>query len=206
MLGDGNIKNFHARAKERRTHVGINCLVTKENKKVLSPEGIKNEFLDYFQKLLAVPSNCTNIFEEVVKLGPLLPREFHAPLVTPISLEECKLVIFSMAASKAPEPDGLTAVFFQRHWELIKHDVLNAITHCLHQKVLPKAFAATTIHLILKSRHAILLLIIDLNLVAMSFIKCCLKCWLLDFSQYCRLLLTPVKGVLSKEGVLLIMC
>lgn len=84
----------------------------------------------------------------------MVPSDSYGPLIAPLSFEECKHAVFSMTASKSSGPDSLSVAFFQRHWKLIKHEVLKALTHCLHHKVIPKALAATTIHLIPKTRHA----------------------------------------------------
>lgn len=63
--------------------------------------------------------------------------EYHTFLAAALSLKECK-----------------EAVFFQCHWELIKFEVLYVLSHCLQQKVIPKAFVASCIHLISKIIHA----------------------------------------------------
>nr|CAD1832650.1 unnamed protein product [Ananas comosus var. bracteatus] len=44
-------------------------------------------------------------------------------LHSPFTLEEVKTAIFSSAPEKAPGPDGLPMVFYQRFWNVIKDDM-----------------------------------------------------------------------------------
>lgn len=41
--------------------------------------------------------------------------------------EEVRAALFQMAPSKAPGVDGFMAGFFQRHWELLRGDIVSAI-------------------------------------------------------------------------------
>jgi hypothetical protein len=67
--------------------------------------------------------------------------------------EEIKKALFQMAPSKAPGVDGFTAGFFQRHWNLIKDDVVSAVLDFLNGGILPVGLNDTSITLIPKVRH-----------------------------------------------------
>lgn len=149
---------------------------------------------------MAVLSTSEGIYEDIVNLGLLIPPDSHGPLLAPLSVEECKQVVFSMAASKSPIPDGLSVAFLHKHWELIKNDVLKALTHCLHHKVIPRAFAAATIHLIPKTRHAT-------STTDYHPISCCnviYKVLAARLQSLLPVIVNSCQGGLSKAGVLLI--
>src|SRR6266540_7483338 len=58
-----------------------------------------------------------------------------------------------MAPSKAPGVDGFTAGFFQRHWDILKDDVVQAVLDFLNGGILPVGMNDTSITLIPKVRH-----------------------------------------------------
>jgi hypothetical protein len=58
-----------------------------------------------------------------------------------------------MAPSKAPGVDGFTAGFFQRHWELLKSDIVPAVLHFLNGGDLPVGMNDTAITLIPKVQN-----------------------------------------------------
>lgn len=59
--------------------------------------------------------------------------------ITP-SLEEVKEVVFSLSASSAPGPDGITAKFYQTCWDIIAGDLQLMILAFFAGTELPKAF------------------------------------------------------------------
>jgi hypothetical protein len=67
--------------------------------------------------------------------------------------EDVKKALFQMAPSKAPGVDGFTAGFFQRHWELLKSDIVPAVLHFLNGGDLPVGMNDTAITLVPKVRN-----------------------------------------------------
>nr|CAD1820598.1 unnamed protein product [Ananas comosus var. bracteatus] len=45
-------------------------------------------------------------------------------LSAPFTIDEVKLAIFSCAPEKAPGPDGLSMIFYQRFWNVLKSDIM----------------------------------------------------------------------------------
>jgi len=58
-----------------------------------------------------------NLIPSVVK-----PRD-NQQLTTPVTMEEVKAALDSLALDKAPGPDGFTTRFLQVCWPIIKHDL-----------------------------------------------------------------------------------
>jgi hypothetical protein len=50
----------------------------------------------------------------------------------PFSAEEVRGALFQIAPSKDPGIDGFTAGFFQRHWNLLKDDVVPVVLDFLN--------------------------------------------------------------------------
>ncbi|KAK9740254.1 hypothetical protein RND81_03G022700 [Saponaria officinalis] len=68
-----------------------------------------NVILDYFHVLRCV--------EQVIT--PLMNENLNHPLCD----EEIKRALFAMHPHKAPGPDGLHAVFYQKHWDVMGRDI-----------------------------------------------------------------------------------
>jgi hypothetical protein len=58
-----------------------------------------------------------------------------------------------MGANKAPGPDGMTAGFFQFHWESVGQSVTSAVLHFLNGAEMPELVNSTTLVLIPKVKH-----------------------------------------------------
>lgn len=56
----------------------------------------------------------------------------------------------SIGASKAPGPDGITALFYQTYWSIVKHDVVATVQHFFASGYLLRSLNHTNIVLIPK--------------------------------------------------------
>ncbi|KAL0456101.1 UNVERIFIED_CONTAM: hypothetical protein Slati_0949300 [Sesamum latifolium] len=99
---------------------------------------------DFFRNMLTDEARGN---ERVV--SPPFPRlvseEQGTSLICEASLEEVRQVIFGMAMHSVAGPDGFNAVFYQRCWDIIKHDVLDTVQDFLRGTLLPVSFIATSI-------------------------------------------------------------
>ena len=71
-------------------------------------------------------------------------------LIKPIDDKEVKATIFSMHPNKAPNPDGMSSLFFQKHLHIINLDVVNAIKRFFHSDHMLRALNETLMTLIPK--------------------------------------------------------
>ncbi|XP_071920735.1 uncharacterized protein [Coffea arabica] len=89
-----------------------------------------------------------------------IPRVITDPmntrLIRPVSEVEVKKAVFSSHPNKAPGPDGMTPIFFQKYWHIIKEDLIRAISSFFHSGNLLSAVNETIITLIPKVESPVL--------------------------------------------------
>ena len=72
----------------------------------------------------------------------------NTELEKPYTEEDVHRALFQMAPSKAPGVDGFTTGFYQRHWKLLKDDIVPAVLDFLNGGELPTDLNDTSITLI----------------------------------------------------------
>jgi hypothetical protein len=66
---------------------------------------------------------------------------------------EIKKALFMMRPNKAPGPEGFTAGFYQRHWDLLGCDITRAALDFLNGGTMPAVVNDTTLALIPKVKN-----------------------------------------------------
>lgn len=83
--------------------------------------GISNFYIDLYT---AETPSC---IDQCLRVIPnCISESMNASLTSPILFKEVECVVFDLGAYKAPGPDGLNGLFFQKNWETIKNDVFNS--------------------------------------------------------------------------------
>ena len=77
-------------------------------------------------------------------------QEMNTELTARISYSEIETALFQMGPTKAPRPDGLPALFYQRHWLLLRDDICRAVRDFLGGFATPQGFNAIVIVMIPK--------------------------------------------------------
>lgn len=111
--GDRNTKAFHASLQMARSRNGVDVLEDKNGWNHRG-EAAKGEIsLSYFQGMFSStkPSDFTNFFDG---LTPKVTDQMNKDLLSSVSDEEIREALFSIKASSAPGPDGMSVLFFSK--------------------------------------------------------------------------------------------
>ncbi|XP_074313971.1 uncharacterized protein LOC141649174 [Silene latifolia] len=150
--GDSNSSYFHSLIKARRNKNFIHHIA--DHKGVIHKEetGIQQAFLNYYRMmLLGTKSNTKKVRVGIVRTGKICTDQHSQMLMSPCTPEEVKNIIFQIPNDKAPGPDGYSSKFFKDSWDIIRHDVTEAVMDFFQSGCLLKQLNAT---LILCSRLA----------------------------------------------------
>ena len=106
-----------------RLHDESGSWVTEEN-------GVEKVVVDYFKDLFSttVPTEFDSFLEEIV---PSISPQMNQILLRIATEEEVRQALFMMHPEKAPGSDGMTALFFQHSWHVIKKDVVEMVNNFL---------------------------------------------------------------------------
>ncbi|GLU14822.1 hypothetical protein SLE2022_313690 [Rubroshorea leprosula] len=111
--GDRNTSFYHLSTVIRRNKNKIGALkkdgVWISNTAILSAH-IQNFFIELFSS-----RDTSALREDLVSFQPIIPTWEHHQLTQPATLEEIRVALFSMKGLKSPGPDGIQALFYQRH-------------------------------------------------------------------------------------------
>lgn len=147
--GDKNSTFFHNSDKARRARKHIDKLVDDDGAEVFS-EAAKGDVAVKFYSNLFRSSNPTPFTSWFQDLRTRVTAQMKGDLTKRVSAEEIKDALFSIHPSKAPGPDGMSALFFQRFWHLVEAQVVREIQRFFEEGILPKEWNYTHLCLIPK--------------------------------------------------------
>ena len=91
--------------------------------------------------------------DDLISLVPArVTEQMNEYIDRPYTAQEVKTALFQVEPSKAPGVDGFTAGFFQRHWSLLKEDIIPTVLGFLHGGELPEGMNDTVIVSYLRAR------------------------------------------------------
>ncbi|XP_071926833.1 uncharacterized protein [Coffea arabica] len=133
---------------ERRKRNAITNLQKENGEWCNFEKEIEEEITDYFQKLFKTtqPDHCDAIFEEIPQT---ITSQMNSKLVRSVIEAEIRKAVFVLHPNKAPEPDGMTPIFFQKFWNIIKYDLIAAIGSFFHSSNMLKAINETIVTLLI---------------------------------------------------------
>lgn len=152
--GDRNTAFFHAKAREcSQSQINqISALKREDGSVVTTQEEVETEAMEFYAKLFTRQEvlDPDPILDHVpIKVTPLM----NDYLMRPFTGDEVREAVFMMGASKAPGPNGLSAGFFQYHWDTVGDGVIAVVLDFLNGGEMPESMNSTTIVLIPKIKH-----------------------------------------------------
>ena len=124
--GDQNMKFFHATASQRRRKNRIEGLQNQQGDWIDDQEGIENIILEYFTKMYR-SDNPSNFDASLGAITKRVTQEMNEELVAEFKAEEVWQALQQMHPTKAPGPDGMSPIFYQKYWDIVGHDVVNCV-------------------------------------------------------------------------------
>jgi len=111
-------------------------------------EYIMTTFFDLYHELFSSKESEKYIMVDIIL--KIITEEDNRWLNREVSLEEVKEAVFSLGASKAPGPDGLNGMFYQKSWEIVKWDILGVVNEFFQSGQFPEPINETLIVVIPK--------------------------------------------------------
>lgn len=94
-----------------------------------------------------------DIRELLGALESKVTEEMNEILMKPFDVKEIQQAIKQMHLAKAPGPDGMTPLFYQKYWHIVKSGVIDIVLNILNNKVDPTSLNYTNVVLIPKVKN-----------------------------------------------------
>lgn len=117
---------------------------------------VKETVIQFYQKQLGETSRSFT-FSKAGRVSELVHKIFSVDCIrgmkAPITREKVRKTMFSMNKNKAPDPDGFSAGFYHKAWEVVGEDVIEAVLEFFSEGKLLKETNATIITLVPKKKN-----------------------------------------------------
>ena len=150
--GDRNTRYFHRQAMWRARKNKITKLKNQNNTWCEYPKVLQTMAVGFFRDLYPADSNV-DPSELTELMNTKITDDMNKALCRSFSAEEISDALFQMGPLKAPGPDGFPARFYQRHWEVLKNDVVAAVQKFFEDGILSSGINDTAIVLIPKGSN-----------------------------------------------------
>lgn len=124
--GDLNTKLYHALTKQQRVHNRILELCDEKGNWITKDQGVEKVAVDYFEDLFSTtsPLEFESFLEEIT---PSITIRMNQMMLRVATEDEVRHALFMMHPEKAPNPEGMTALFFQHSWHIIKNALVEMV-------------------------------------------------------------------------------
>ena len=152
--GDKNTKFFHAQCNERRRTNHISGLRDSAGVWQTEKTKIAEIAVDYFQGIFTSSNPSAESITTLLQgMESVVTNAMNDQLQAEFTKEEVSLALKQMYPTKAPGPDGMSAIFYQTYWDIVGPEVTQAILSILHSGYMLRKINYTHIALILKVKN-----------------------------------------------------
>ncbi|KAL0421047.1 UNVERIFIED_CONTAM: hypothetical protein Slati_3127600 [Sesamum latifolium] len=152
-MGDRNTKFFHDMVKRNVARSSVLVITKSDDTVVTSATDIGHEFVAYYTSLLGTEFQTLPVDNGVFEWGPKLSSEHALELCRAVTPLEVKEAIFDISDNKAPSPDGFSACFFKRAWNIVGDQVCTAVLDFFRSGRMLRQLNYAIIALVPKSEH-----------------------------------------------------
>ena len=115
------------------------------------PEDIEKEVFDYFTNIFSTASPSS--FEASLEsINLRITTDMNKSLLKDFSEVEVRKALQQMHPTKAPDPDGMSPIFYQKYWEVVGDSVIKCVLQSLNSGCLLSGLNETYICIIPKVR------------------------------------------------------
>ena len=147
--GDQNTKFFHSKASQRRKKNTISGIWDENGIWCDTNESIAATAIAYFEALFTTSNPC-RIMEVTNTIPTKVMDEMNQGLIVAFTREEVITALKQMHPTKALGPDGMSAIFFQKYWDVVGNDITCMVLNVLNSDMSIADINRTNITLIPK--------------------------------------------------------
>lgn len=153
VLGDSNTMFFHSMTKARRARNHIWQINSLSGALLTDESSIRYEFHNHFKSFYSsAPFGPLDPLQSIVPYSTLSVDQL-ASLNHPFQAWEVKQALFQMAPLKAPGPDGIPPIFYQKSWPEISVKLTSAVLSFLNSGRILREINKTFLALIPKNNN-----------------------------------------------------
>ncbi|XP_048611782.1 uncharacterized protein LOC125586041 [Brassica napus] len=138
------------KSRQRRARNKITQLLDENGDIVEDEEGLVAIATSYFRQIFE-SSDPEDIEDPLSQIPATITGDMNNNLTAPVSEWEIKLALFAMHPEKAPGPDGMTALFYQKLWDIVEDDLTLMVNKFLFEGTMADGLNDTNICLIPKT-------------------------------------------------------
>ena len=150
--GDRNTKYFHAHASDRRKQNTILGIWDEYGRWCGEKESIAQAAVAYFENIYSTTSP-TRVEDVVVAIPTRVTEDMNESLTRVFTREEVVTALKQIHPTKAPGPDGMSVIFYQRYWDIVGSSVTNMVLNVLNNNLPISEINKTNISLIPKKNN-----------------------------------------------------